>query len=225
MKASIFISRDLQADSPMLKLKDLGYEIHGESLIEITPIAFDTDHGGRWIFFYSQHGVRAYLKHAGKAPVDGLLIAAFGPKTALGLQQQNIPVAFIGNGHAEPTAQAFCRVAEGEKVVFARAQQSMRSVQKALSNQVEAIDLIVYDNVGKTHLNLPASDILVFTSPLNVRTYLSHQFIQDAQQVIAIGPSTEKALRAGGHSNAIVPIRPAEEEIVNLILRRTNEIA
>ncbi len=225
MDKSVFISRNLRDDSPMQKLQEHGYQIHGESLIEISPVSFDLRHGGKWIFFYSQHGVEAYLKTADIEPKNAHLVAAFGPKTALGLQKRNIPVAFIGNGHAAPTARAFSKLAAGEAVVFARAKQSMRSVQKALGDVIEAIDLVVYNNVGKTEPKIPAARVLVFTSPLNVRTYLDHHNISTSQLVIAIGPSTARTLHERGHREVIIPDRPAEEEIVKLILTRSNEIA
>src|SRR6185312_13389447 len=85
-------------------------------------------------------------------------------------------------------------VVDGQTVLFPAAENSMRSIQKALSADTKVIDLPVYETIGEENAAASAAGILIFTSPSNVDAYFSCNLIDPDQKVIAIGKSTGKKL-------------------------------
>lgn len=201
MKSSIFISRELNANSVFLKnLEPSQYTIYGESLLKFTPTPFSSIPPVDWIFFYSKNGVQFFFQQWNKNLIKNLKFAALGKRTAEVLKQYVDTVHFIGNGKPNETATDFLIVAKNKHVLFPRAKQSRKSVQLLLKKDILVEDLIVYDNQVKPALNkkLGDYDILVFTSPLNVEAYFKLKKYKQEQSIIAIGNTTAKALRDKG---------------------------
>lgn len=218
MRGGIFISRKQTADSYFYKtLSANGFDVHGESLIEITPILFKEVPEVDWIFFYSKTGIRCFFENA-KLSAPYPKLATIGASTADYLEENFGHPQFVGNGHPINTAESFLKIAKGEKVLFVRAKNSMQSVQQLLKNEIEATDLIVYENVPKTDFDLPDFDYLVFTSPLNVKAYFSQKKYREGQCLIAIGETTAAALRGMGLSEIVVSEMPSEKGLVDVVL-------
>ena len=194
MPVKIFISRDLTADSVFTKiLAATNCEIHGESLMEFTAVPFAPPPPVDWIFFYSKNAVRFFFTHA-SGNFAATKFAALGERTAATLQHYVPVVNFTGNGKPPEVANDFRILAQYQRVLFPRARQSRRSVQRQLTEQIEVVDLVVYDNQIRKNINLPEFDILVFTSPLNVRAYFNVCKYKKGQQLVAIGNTTAAAL-------------------------------
>ena len=144
--------------------------------------------------------------------------ATIGPATADYLAEHFGHPHFVGDGHAETTANLFLLKSKGKKVLFPRAMNSMRSVQQYLGKEIEAIDLIVYDNIPKKNIDLPYFDCLVFTSPLNAIAYFSKTAFNENQLIIAIGKTTASALKQSGIKNVIIAEDPSEQSLASAIL-------
>ena len=211
MSKRIFISRELEITSPLYRLPN--HQISGESLLEFETLDIQVVPDCDWIFFYSQQGVKHFSK---QVSADQIKVAAFGPKTAQACKDAGLLVRFVGTGKADQTALALDLVAGGERVLFIRAKNSMRSVQK-LAQQVEIFDLPVYDNIPRSNFEIARADILVFTSPLNARTYFSKYAKLAEQEIIAIGPTTAETLIELGMHKVRIPDSASEEAIAELI--------
>lgn len=209
----LFISRTLAKDSIFRqKVEEIQAidTITDCSLVEFSPISFQHNLSADWLFFYSKNGIQFCLSQ-----LDDLSslpkIAVIGPASADFLANNwNLQADFVGTGHPEATAEAFLKVAEGKQVLFAQAKNSKQSVQKILGTAVQAVDLVVYDNVIKTDFTIPFSEMLVFTSPLNVKAYFSKYTFEPRQKVVSIGRTTAKALDEFEITNYIIAAKPNE---------------
>lgn len=214
MKKSIFITRDLSSSSPLHQLGKQ-YRIQGYSLLDFHTISVDPLPACDWIFFYSQQGVVHFSKQA-KVP-KSVKVAAFGARTGIKCQNVGMSVQFIGDGKAETTSRGLALVTRNQTILFITAQTSLRSVQKILGDKPSIIETVVYANLPKEQINVSHADILIFTSPLNAKTYFSGHSLQRDQQVIAIGQTTATALAKLGITQVRVPNEASEDSMVTLI--------
>ncbi len=216
----VFISRQQTQASVFRKaLTDKGFEVHGESLIEISAAPFSSFPEVDWIFFYSKNGVKHFFEQLENPLSLPPKFATIGPGTADYMEEHFAHPSFVGDGHAENTAKLFLEKAKGGKVLFPRAKTSERSVQKWLGNGVTAIDLVVYENSPKKDFELPDFDCLVFTSPMNATTYFTKKKYRENQQVVAIGNATASTLNDLGIKNVIIADKPTEPSLVAAILK------
>ncbi len=218
----VFISRAAQESKNFIQIlhkKEIAVE--AVSLLEFSsldfglPIAFD------WLFFYSKNGLRFFFAATPPLP-QGIRIACIGKGTAEYLKKAyNIIADFVGDGKPQSTASAFLPLAKAQKVVFVRAADSRCSVQQLLSDELEAIDCIVYQNNIKKQLPpLFKGKVLVFTSPLNAKAYLSQHKVLPHQKIVAIGPSTFQALASLlGIKDIYEAIYPDEESLAQEVLK------
>ncbi len=217
----IFISRELHSDSIFkIKLEHEGFDIWDKSLLEFELIPFEQIPKTDWIFFYSQKGVQFFFKHINKNNIplsEKIHFAGFGEKTAKAIEQFT-KCHFVGTGNANTTAPDFIKITKGKKVLFPRAENSQRSVQQLIDNQLIIEDLIIYKNSPKENFDIPRMDYLFFTSPLNAQVFFQKYKLEKSQKVFAIGKTTAKALEDSGIKNVIFPQKPSEEELVKLLL-------
>jgi uroporphyrinogen-III synthase len=214
MGHKVFISRELRGSSPVQELKNQ-VEIIAESLLTFKPVPFNlspTD----WLFFYSQQGVIHFFRQYEGDPVWKKL-AAFGPKTGSILREMGHFVVFTGDGIAESTARAFSMVGRGDHVTFVRANHSRQSLQQLLSTDCRISDLVVYDNQPRQNLDIPPCDVLIFTSPLNAKSYFDQYPYQENQKIIAIGSTTREFIRRLGIREVDMPEQPTEEALAALL--------
>lgn len=218
----VFISRSLGADSIFRKaLEERQFELQDLSLIHFVPEPFKSLPEVDWIFFYSRNAVSFFFQQLdwnGQTLSQGVQLAAMGPGTARELQRGGRPVAFVGDGRAETTAEAFLERAAGQRVLFPRAKISRRSVQSLIADRIQEKDLVVYRNEPVEEFVIPYTDYLVFTSPLNAKTYYARYEPADEQRIIAIGATTEAALEKLGVTNVRTAGSPSEAALVELIM-------
>ncbi len=215
-KKKLFISRNLDPDSPFHDLED-SLEIHDMSLLEFELVPIDALPDCDWLFFYSQQGVRHFFVQQLNMDLSSYKMAAFAPKTSKILQEYVDIVHFTGNGKSTLTAGALQMVALGERIAFVRAMTSVRSVQKVLPGSVKTLDLVVYDNRSKEDFSLPTCDYLVFTSPMNAKTYLNRYQVQPGQTIFAIGSSTSRAIEESIGLKPLFPDKPGEQPLMELV--------
>lgn len=219
---TVFISRELSADSPLLSsLPDDLFQVSGQSLIRFSLLPFEALPGCDWVFFYSRNGVRFFfqgLNRLGSILPAQTQLAAMGKGTAATLMDHGQTPAFVGSGKPEATARAFLKVAEGQKVLFARAFHSAKSIQNMLAPYINIVDLPVYKNEIKKDVDVPRSDYVILTSAMNVDAYFQSQPGGAPPIFIAIGKPT--ALRYAQWTSQLVylPERPSEEALARLIL-------
>lgn len=192
----IFISRDLNKESSLVQLLEAkGDIVHGESLIEFDLIPFNYFPFCEWIFFYSPRCVQYFFEMAEPNRYQNSKFAVMGSGTARALIAQDIIPDFIGNGNPEQTAESFGEEAYEQRVLFPQAENSRKSIEKLISDQVEVIDIVVYSNNPKEKFSIPEADILIFTSPLNAQAYFQKYTLKEEQKVLAIGKTTAEGLR------------------------------
>lgn len=215
---TVFISRDLGEDSVFKQHIAPKANLIGCSLIEFKAVPFGQLPLCDWLFFYSKKGIDYYLSQVEdlkQLPAIGVIGQ---PSADFLLSKYNIQAQFVGTGHPEGTALGFSKLAQGKTVVFAQAKHSNQSVQKLLGEAVFCHNLIVYQNEIKTNFKLPPIDILVFTSPLNVRAYFDQYPYQSTQKVISIGRVTAKALNEIGITTLTIAAETSELELATACL-------
>ncbi|MFK7937051.1 MAG: uroporphyrinogen-III synthase [Saprospiraceae bacterium] len=220
MAKSVFISRELSADSVFLqKISATGATVHGESLLKFRIIPFLTLPTVDWIFFYSKTAVRFFFQQIEKSDYPNCHYAAIGERTAATLKKYVDQIDFIGNGNPPITASNFLAFAKGQRVLFPRAQRSRKSVQTLLEKKIEVVDLVIYDNQMRTDIELGDFDILVFTSPLNARAYFKNKSLRANQSVIAIGVTTANTLHKIGLTHIYIATTPSESGLAESVLK------
>lgn len=195
----VFISRNQKESSTFKKqLEAKGIKVLGKSLVTIAPQEVEDIPVTDWIFFYSKNGVRYFFKSLaklGKELSKDCQIAVIGAGTAQELRVAGFEPDFTGTGDPQTTARSFLAIAQGQTVLFPQAAQSRQSVQQQLGSHIQAIPLVVYHNEPLEHFEVPYSNLLVFTSPMNTKAYFRRYQLQPGQKVLAIGKTTAAALR------------------------------
>ncbi|HRK26962.1 MAG TPA: hydroxymethylbilane synthase [Chitinophagales bacterium] len=214
---TLFISRNLPQDSYFLKaMQQRQYAVHAQSLIQFTPVTFNPQiPPADWIFFSSKNAVKFFFD---QNPVlhPQIQLAAISKGTAQAIAALGYEVAFEGGSYPPQTAAWFAEKASGKTVIFPQAANAQMTVQQHAGNAIKAINLTVYENTPIACFALPASDILVFTSPLNVETYCKKYAIHPHQTVIAIGETTARALVKHQCSNYLLPYAPDEVSLADV---------
>jgi len=217
---NIFISRELTADSVFLqRLQSAGFEVVGVSLVQFQAILFLHLPQADWVFFYSKQAVHFFFENLQSLPFEWKgKIAAMGEGTAKAVVNKGYLVNFVGNGEPKATAALFLESAAKQKVLFPRASNSRQSIQKLLENQLEAFNLIVYENQPRTDFELPDCDWLVFTSPMNAQAYFQKYPAKAEQKVLAIGTTTAETLKLLGVPEVIIAKEASELTLAQAIL-------
>lgn len=219
--ATVFISRQLAENSVFLKtLQQAGIAVIGQSLVEIASLPVGPLPETDWIFFYSSNGVNSFFEQISlqKRPIPAVKWGALGAGTAKTLSA-HVPVHFIGTGVPATTAEAFEKCAKNQRVLFLGAEKSVNSVGLALKDAIVGMNLAVYSNFPLALVPQFNSAVLVFTSPLNAKTYFNLHPLLGHQQVVAIGQSTENQLLALGISRLITVAEPSEPALAAAALQ------
>lgn len=213
--SKFFISRQIDPSSAFAQqLAGRGIELFAKSLIDIRAKSFGAiSEDVTWLFFYSANGVR-YFK-AGGGSFAGVKTAVLGKAGARAMMPM-MP-NFVGNGEPIGVAATFAaQLIPTDMVVFVQATHSQSSVQKRLPNDIKTNILEVYDNVPNlaTAATIPICNYLLFTSPMNVTTYIRAKgpFLPQ-QRIFAIGQTTAAALADCGAKDIIVAPEPDIESL------------
>lgn len=219
---TVFISRTLPQDSIFRKLLTInGIRIHDQTLIKFEPVPIAQLPEASWLFFYSKTGVHFFFRQIPSHKVEHYSMAALGPGTAAALSRY-AHVHFVGDGDPIQTAVKFLELARGQKVAFIRAADSQQSIRKLLDGKITPIDLVAYKNTPLTDVDIPTSEVLVFTSPLNARAYFAKNKKYGFQKVIAIGNTTAGALKELGVEDVLIADTPTEESLAKKVLELKN---
>lgn len=221
MRLKVFISRSRdEAIDFITRLPDQVKDVHAESLIEFSPLAFQDIPSCDWIFFYSKRGIRYFFDQFAKSTMQldpKIKFAAFGEQSSAFLNHYVRNIDFVGSSNSNSTAQNFLKIAEGQEVLFVKGVNSLDSLKSILTNHLAYKELVVYNNIPKQHAQLGDYDILVFTSPMNLRTYFKINPIKENQTIYVIGASTASAALQSGIEKFYVSPSPSLSSLADMI--------
>lgn len=216
--ASVFITRDIsESDYFFRALNAFGYTVSGVSLIESAAVAFQSAPICDWIFFSSKNGVNYFF--AQKLQISNTVkFGVTGQGTAMALRKYGFTESFCGTStDMDDTGKQFAALVKGEKVLFPQAADSLQSIQKQIGATAECINLVVYKTSERSSVEIPESDVTVFTSPSNVTAFFLRKNSSALKKVIAIGKSTEAKLKEFGIVNTLLPSSPDETGLAEAI--------
>jgi uroporphyrinogen III methyltransferase/synthase len=141
-------------------LESLGAEVLCAPMVEVRPI---TDPGPLdaaiehlsdfdWLVFTSPNGVRFFLHRLEERGRDlralgGLKLAAIGPTTAEALTQYHLRADLVPDSYrSEALAAALGQVAQGRKILLARADRGRTLLKEDLQNLADVHQIAVYHN-------------------------------------------------------------------------------
>lgn len=203
MKPSVFISRSAdRAAAFIYKVSGHVSDIVTESLIDFKTIKADTIPNTEWLFFYSQTGADHFFQQHNPKDLIALevKIGAFGEKTGKYINDRYLKVNYTGDGVTAHTADEFLLHHQPDSVCIVRGRQSINSLYPTLRSKCTVSEMIVYDNSPKSNIDIQKTNILVFTSPMNLQAYFDANDIDMSQKVIVIGSTTAMAaLEIGLH--------------------------
>lgn len=192
MSKTIFISSRANDAAFQQFCRDQKWNLVAIPLIKFNAIPFKwpVNEDFNWIFFTSKRSVDFFFSIAPSS--INVKFACIGKTTENALNEWGLSASFVGKRSGEPdfVASTFSNVLlPGEKVLFPQSSISNQSIQKALSND-QIINLIIYETFSFPRIIMPQPDILVFTSPSNVRSFLQMNEVKPNQTIIAWGDTT-----------------------------------
>jgi len=210
---TLIITRDLTNDSPINTLASKNVKVEGKSFIQFEQVDFDTwSHQADWVFFYSKNGVkfsfnnRTFLQFC-----QTRKIGTYGQMTADFIHQHSgIIPDFIGNGKRDTTLLNYLKQLP-DQTLFVQGDRSLKALQSNPGFDLPYSEVITYRSLPLHHRLHTPSDIIVFTSPLNVEYYTQHIDLLPTQSLWAIGDTTATALRQKTDSEINVASNPSEE--------------
>jgi uroporphyrinogen-III synthase len=214
----VFISRYLQAASPLWELKTQhGWELDHRSLLSISPVCPPPVPPGDWVFFSSREGVRFFFQYYPPEQYSHLRFGCVGLATAQALIGRGINPQFVGTGDPQTTIPAMINVMQGQRVLFAGAKFSRETMERALQEHAHTARLVLYHNQPVDNPRPTDATLMVFTSPMNATAYLSRYPTSATQRLIAIGSTTQQSILELGYKDVRTPELPNERSLKNLL--------
>jgi len=215
LKRSIFISRNLPADSLLLYfLNENNWEVHHQSLIRIEPIPFEVEGEYNWIFIASSNGAKLLL-NSFSVP-DTTKVGVVGEATARAVKSFEIFPDFIGKtGNMTELGDLLSRTIGKNSVLFVGAEGGSEKVRSAIPSNQRTF-LPIYRTVLAENASIPKTEVIFLTSPSNAKSYLKNASLKE-RTVIAIGNTTAEFLKQQGAKNVLIPSSPREEDLIELL--------
>jgi hydroxymethylbilane synthase len=198
---SVFITRALTNDSYFYKaINKHQIAVEATSLIKINPVLEKLDPSlleeADWVFFSSRNGIEHFFK---LNPVlnkkTKFAVVGRGSEETL---RKYVKADYSGEEEGIDMVQVgkkFAQIAKGQTVLFPRAKGSLLTIRKELTEDTRVIDLPIYETIAKENVSKSNAEVLIFTSPSNVKAYFDHHSLEAGQKVISIGYSTGDALQ------------------------------
>lgn len=216
---TLFISKKLSDQSVFRELEKYGVTITDEPLITFTQIPFSYTPQTKWIFFSSKNAMDYFFVQRPEI-APGTLYGVISDLSARHLASFGKTADFVGKGvDVVQIAKDFRGVLKDDSVLFPQAMDSMRSIQKHIAFSNTLYNLYTYKTVIRKNINIPYTDIVIFTSPSNVDAYLSNYKIDERQRIVAMGSATRFRLSEYGIRNASTPECFGEEGLFKLLLQ------
>lgn len=223
-------------------LEDEGAEVVALPLLEIAqpsderPLQAAAEQLSRfeWILFASPAAVDTLTEAARRAGTYGALskvkLGAVGPKTARALSDLGLTVEVEGPG-GEGLFQVLApKLKPNDRVLLPTAEEGRRELQYLLeSAQADVTRVVAYRSATaidseqvRTSIEIDF-DALVFTSPRIAETFSATagergQALLTFRPVVAIGPTTARALSELGARNVRIASSPSEDAIAEAVV-------
>ena len=205
LPSSVFITRDLDENSYLARyLAKYNIQIDARSLIKIFPTINKLDSfilkRADWIFFNSKNAIDHFFKLEPYI-LKKTKLAVLGRGSEDALRKYDRVADFSGDNlgiKTEDIAKEFAKLVDGQTVFIPRAKDSLMSIQNALTENTQVIDMPIYETVLEEEVDKTNADVLIFTSPSNVEAYFRENLMDPGQKIICIGHSTAKAIEAMG---------------------------
>ena len=219
LNKSIFISRKLNENSVFKHYSESRSKfIIDEPLIKITQIPFSYTPQTQWIFFSSKNAIKHFFVQSPSIAAN-TKYGVISDSSAAYLKTYEKQADFIGEGvDLGLIAKNFRDVLGKDSVLFPQAMDSLQSIQKYLAFSNTTYNLYTYKTIIRQDVDIPYTDVLVFTSPSNVMAYLNKYSIDSRQLVIAMGQSTKFKLSENGIKVVLTPSSFNEEGLLNVIM-------
>ncbi len=217
----VFISRELTEHSYFSKsLSKYKIEIDARSLIKTVRTIHKLDsyifRHVDWVFFSSKNGIEYFFALNPILPKD-VKFGVIGRGSEDALKLLGKEVSFVGeSSDTAEVAEEFASMANGEHILFPSAKESLRTIQKALSEHTKITDLTVYETILEDDIAQTFADVLVFTSPSNVEAYFIDNLLDPGQKIVAIGKATGKKFEEM-NVPYILPASPDEMGLAEIV--------
>ena len=209
----IFISRTITQESPIREVAKNAV-ITDVSLIQFSSLPFEVPQSD-WIFFYSRNGVKYFFEDS-NYELFPYTWACMSSGTAEELSKYVLDISFIGKGLPTQVSSDFQKMlGPNESVTFIRAENSIDSI-KNIMNSNNATSIAVYNNQPKKNIPTDGFDILIFTSPMNVESWMDHNVYKE-EIVIAIGETTASTLSKYKISKLLIAEEASENGIAKVL--------
>lgn len=213
---SVFITREVNTGGYLqsyLASKKIQFE--GKSLIRTFPMIHKMDSSIfktiDWIFFNSKNGVEFFFDLKPKLNSE-IKIGVIGRGSEMALREFGREADFVGEtSDTTRVARKFAKLVKGKTVLFPQSKESLRTIQNGLSEDfTKCIDLSLYETEPEKNVQIFFADVIIFTSPSNVDSFMLDNLIDPSQKVIAIGKSTAAKLREYQIEPHAIPYTPDE---------------
>ncbi|WP_103608242.1 uroporphyrinogen-III synthase [Campylobacter concisus] len=139
------------------------------------------------------------LKFNGISPIN-LPVFAIANSCATSAREFGFSEIYTGqNAHGDDFAREILPLLKGKKVLYLKGKDSASNFLEILQKGgVNIKAVIAYENVlnpCKMELKPPKNSILIFSSPINVRNFLTNFGWDESYQTISIGKITAKELK------------------------------
>lgn len=197
------------------QFKKQGVKVLDQSLIKFEMVKVNDWPEADWVFFYSPNAVKFYFEQRDYDPDKHYAVLSEGTARQFCASIRREP-EYIGNSNAEHIAKAMLPMTKGKKILFATAKNSLHSLSPYFGESQKKERVIVYDNRPLENFHIPPVDILVFTSPMNVKAYFSKYQYRN-EQLFAIGKTTAASISNPIDAEVKYCEDPGEESLYQLV--------
>lgn len=169
-----------------------------------------------WIFFSSPAGARLYLENY---PIRASHVAALSSGTAEELVRLKCVPGFVGDAAADPAAigqSFFSKIGPAESVLFPLSEISKKSVSAAADIH-PVTEMILYKTLPDPRKLAVEPDLVIFTSPSNVRAFLQDNRLRPDTLIVALGKTTKRELQELGFTQVYLPESTEERALIRLL--------
>jgi uroporphyrinogen-III synthase len=214
----VFISREPDLTVNLNRLiSAFGCELQAVSQIQTTPVDFINPVPlTSWVFFYSPKAVKFFFD-AKPVFINMPRFGAISSGTAAALAA-HVQVDFEGQGtDTEKTARYFSSIIAESTVLTPQSDISLDILSQIMGTE-RVIPLVCYQTREKP-VTVGFPDVLVFSSPANVRSFFRANRVLGWQKMIAYGPSTAAAIRAQGYEPGYILDNASDESVAEAIIQ------
>lgn len=242
-----------QAAAIAEQLAGLGAEVVSMPLIEIAPPAnyepidraIERIESFDWLIAASVNAVDYFLRRFDRLKpdrrlLDGLLIAAVGPKTRERIEAEGLPVVLVPDNYtAESVVAGFLKhypdpeELNGVRVLIPASNITRDVIRPALAACGVEVELVetyrtlppqLSRDEALARLDASSGGYLIFASPSAVDNLAGVLGLEDltpalaGMQIVCIGPTTAQAARRRGLEAAIMPAEYRVEALIKLLV-------